>query len=61
MTRPPDVADPTQADDSLLFDPDVLKRRIREAIRAAIQDCADEVGLSYEAYLERQFGKDRSG
>jgi len=32
---------------------DELKRRIRDAIRAAIQECADEAGLSYDEFLDR--------
>jgi hypothetical protein len=36
-----------------LIDWDDLKERLRDAIRAAIQDCADESGLSYDKFLDR--------
>jgi len=48
-----------QEDDPFSIDYDELKRRLREAMRTAIQERADELGLSYGAFLERYFGSDR--
>ena len=36
-----------------LIDHDDLKQRIRDPVRAAIQECADELGISYEHFLDR--------
>ena len=35
-----------------LLDWDELKERIRDAIRGAIQECADERGLSFHEFLD---------
>jgi hypothetical protein len=40
-----------------LIDFDELKQEIVEAIRAAIQERADELGISYEACIDLFFGK----
>jgi hypothetical protein len=57
MTDLPDGAGPTQEDYSFSIDYDALKERLREAMRGAIQDRANELGLSYEAYVERHLEK----
>jgi len=57
MTHSLDGADPTKENDPSVIDWDELKQRMREAMRAVIQDLANERGLTYEAYLERHFGK----
>jgi hypothetical protein len=44
-----------QEADSVPIDWDDLKARTREAIRAVIQERADEVGISYDAWLDRYF------
>jgi hypothetical protein len=38
--------------DPNLIDWSDLKERIRDAIRAAIQECADERGLTYDEFLD---------
>jgi len=42
-----------EGDDPSLIDWDELKARICEAIRAVIQERADELGLSWNDYLDR--------
>jgi hypothetical protein len=39
--------------DPFQIDYDELKRQIREAVRAAIQEHADELGISYAAAVAR--------
>jgi hypothetical protein len=41
--------------DLVSIDWDELKARTREAIRAVIQERADELGISYAACLDRYF------
>jgi hypothetical protein len=50
--RSPDESehDPTE------IDWDDMKQRLREAIRGAIQQHADELGISYDACIDRYFG-----
>jgi hypothetical protein len=40
------------------IDWDDMKQRLREAIRGAIQQHADELGISYDACIDRYFGSD---
>ena len=44
-----------QEADLVPIDWDELKARTREAIRAVIQERADELGISYDACLDRYF------
>jgi hypothetical protein len=44
--------------DSAKIDYDDIKRRVRDAVRAAIQQRADELGIGYDACLARYFGRD---
>jgi len=53
MTSTLDTAGPTKKDDPSAIDWDDLKERMREAIRAVIQERADELGLSWNDYLDR--------
>jgi hypothetical protein len=46
-----------QEADPFLIDHECLKRQIHEAVRTVIQERADELGLSYEACVERYFGR----
>jgi hypothetical protein len=39
-----------------LLDHEDLKQRIKDAVRAVIQQRADELGISYEDCLDRFFG-----
>jgi len=57
MSEPPDNAGPSRGPEPSLIDRDDLKQRIREAVRPAIREHADELGLTYEAYLDRYFPK----
>lgn len=54
MTSPPDTAGPQENDDPSAIDWDDLKERMREAIRAVIQERADELGLSWNDYLDQR-------
>jgi hypothetical protein len=47
-----------QEADPISIDWDDLRSRLREAIRNAIQAHADELGISYEACIDRYFGSD---
>jgi len=53
MTSPPDTAGPKETDDPSAIDWAELKERIQEAICAVIQERADELGLSWNDYLDR--------
>jgi len=53
MTSPSDSASPRENDGPSAIDWDDLKERIREAIRSVIQERADELGLSWNDYLDR--------
>jgi hypothetical protein len=44
--------------DPAVIDFDDIKRRLRDAVRGAIQQHADELGISYDACLARYFGRD---
>jgi hypothetical protein len=50
------VQSPPRLDPDLI-DWDDLKQRVREAIRAAIQECADECGVTYDEFLDRFWNK----
>jgi hypothetical protein len=47
------MVQPPTKPDSDLIDRDELKERIKDAIRAVIQESADERGLGYQEYLSR--------
>ncbi len=53
MTSPPHTAGPAEKDDPSAIDWDELKERMREAMRAVIKERADELGLSWNDYLDR--------
>jgi hypothetical protein len=53
VTSLPDTADSMERNDPSLIDWDELKARMCEAIRAVIQERADELGLSWNDYLDR--------
>ena len=53
MISLPDTAGPTEMDDASAIDWDELKERMREAIRAVIKERAEELGLSWNDYLDR--------
>ncbi len=53
MTSAPDTASPTEKNDPSAIDWDELKERMREAMRAVIKERADELGLSWNDYLDR--------
>jgi hypothetical protein len=59
MTAPPDTADPTEKNDPSAIDWDELKERMREAMRAVIRERADELGLSWNDYLDRLQDRER--
>jgi hypothetical protein len=44
--------------DPAAIDWDDMKQRIRDAVRGAIQQHADELGISYDACIDRYFGSD---
>ncbi len=64
MISPPDTPGPTKKDDPSAIDWDDLKERMREAMRAVIRERADELGLSWNDYLDhlkdRQHCQDES-
>ena len=53
MTSAPDTAAPAEKNDPSAIDWDELKERMREAMRAVIRERADELGLSWNEYLDR--------
>jgi hypothetical protein len=53
VTSPQDNANSAERDDPSPIDWVDLKDRIREAIRAVLQERADELGLSWNDYLDR--------
>jgi hypothetical protein len=53
MIPRPDIASPLERDEPSAIDWDDLKARIREAMRAVIKERADELGLSWNDYLDR--------
>ena len=53
MASPADTAGPTEKVDPSAIDWDDLKERMREAIRAVIRERANELGLSWNEYLDR--------
>jgi hypothetical protein len=53
MTSPTDTASTKKNDDPSAIDWDDLKERMREAMRAVIKERADELGLSWNEYLDR--------
>ena len=59
MTSPPDTSGPTEKNDPSAIDWDDLKERMREAMRAVIRERADELGLSWNAYLDRLQDRER--
>lgn len=44
--------------DTAAIDYDDIKRRLRDAVRGAIQQHADELGIGYDACIARYFGRD---
>jgi hypothetical protein len=44
--------------DPFQIDYDELKERIREAVRAAFQEHAEELGISYDAAVAQFFGEE---
>jgi hypothetical protein len=59
MTSPSDSAGPVQENDPSAIDWADLKERMREAIRAVIRERADELGLSWNDYLDRLQDRER--
>jgi hypothetical protein len=53
LMSPPDTAGPKENDDPSAIDWDELKERMREAMRAVIRERANELGLSWNDYLDR--------
>jgi len=48
---------PSEQADPSPIDLDALKERVREQVRAALQQRADELRISYEDCLDRYFGR----
>ena len=65
MTSPSGTAGPKEKNDPYAIDWDELKERMREAMRAAIRERADELGLGWNDYLDhlqnREYRQDEDG